>query len=203
MPAATLEAASLNDVLDHIAQKADHDDTPESLTLGEVLESVGRRTYGPLLLVVGLIAVSPLTALPGTTWFVAALTLLVAGQMALGLKHTWLPRSALQMRIPRDSVHNGVAAFRPWARGIDALLKPRLQFLSRPPFVSLVALLVIGAALVTFPLGLIPLAPIAPGLAVVFFGLGMTARDGVWLLLGMLVVGGAFWLAAPLVLRAF
>jgi hypothetical protein len=53
------------------------------------------------------------------------------------------------------------------------------------------------AALVTFPLGLIPLAPLLPGIAVVFFGLGMAARDGLWLLLGILAVGGAFWLARP------
>jgi hypothetical protein len=62
-----------------------------------------------------------------------------------------------------------------------------------------VALFCIAAALITFPLGLIPLAPIVPGLAVVFFGLGMTAHDGLWLSLGMLVLGAAFWLAAPLV----
>jgi hypothetical protein len=46
---------------------------------------------------------------------------------------------------------------------------------------------------------LIPFAPLAPGLAVVFFGLGMTARDGLWLALGTAVVGGAFWLAKPLI----
>ena len=51
--------------------------------------------------------------------------------------------------------------------------------------------------LVTFPLGLIPLAPLVPGFAVVAFGLGMTARDGLWLLIGGLIVGGAFWLALP------
>lgn len=195
MPKPSREPATLNDVLDDIAQKADHDDTPESLTLGEVLESVGRRTYGPLLLVIGLVAVSPLTVLPGATWFVAALTLIVAGQMALGMRRTWLPRQALRMQLPRDGVHKGVEAFRPWARRIDALLKPRLTFLARPPFVNLVALLVIAAALITFPLGLIPFAPILPGVAVVFFGLGMTARDGLWLLLGAAVVSGAFWLA--------
>lgn len=199
MPPPHPEPLSLNDVLDDIAYKADNDDTPEKLTLGEVLDSVGRRTYGPILLVIGLIAVSPLTALPGTTWFVAALTLLVAGQMALGMKRIWLPRKARDMGVPRDSVKGMVEQGRRFANGIDGLLKPRLIFLSRPPFVNLVALLVIGAALLTFPLGLIPLAPLAPGMAVVFFGLGMTARDGLWLLLGALAVGGAMWLALPLI----
>jgi len=39
--------------------------------------------------------------------------------------------------------------------------------------------------------------PLIPGIAIVAFGLGMTARDGVWLTLGVLVVSGAFWLAIP------
>lgn len=199
MPPPHPEPLSFNDVLDDIAYKADNDDTPDKLTLGEVLDSVGRRTYGPLLLVIGLIAVSPLTALPGTTWFVAVLTLLVAGQMALGMKRIWLPRKARDMGLPPEGLKGAVEKSRGVARVVDALLKPRLTFLSKPPFVNLVALLVIGAALITFPLGLIPLAPLAPGLAVVFFGLGMTARDGLWLLLGTLAVGGAFWLALPLI----
>jgi len=199
MPPPHAEPANLNDVLDDIAYKAANDDSPDKLTLGEVLDSVGRRTYGPLLLVIGLIAVSPLTALPGTTWAVAALTLLVAGQMALGFKGFWLPRGARDMELPRAGVTGAVAKCRGVAKAVDVLLKPRLTFLSKPPFVNVIALFVIGAALVTFPLGLIPLAPIAPGLAVVFFGLGMTARDGLWLLLGALVVGGAFWLSLPLI----
>ncbi|WP_167755686.1 exopolysaccharide biosynthesis protein [Vitreimonas flagellata] len=199
MPPPHPEPLSFNEVLDDIAYKADNDDTPDKLTLGEVLDSVGRRTYGPLLLVIGLIAVSPLTALPGTTWLVAVLTLLVAGQMALGMKRIWLPRKARDMSLPPEGVKGAVEKSRGVAKVVDTLLKPRLTFLSKPPFVNLVALLVIGAALITFPLGLIPLAPLAPGLAVVFFGLGMTARDGLWLLLGTLAVGGAFWLAFPLI----
>lgn len=155
-------------MLDEIAYKVDHDDTADSLTLGEIFESVGRRSYGPLLLVIGLFAISPATVLPGMTWFAAALTLLVAGQMALGMKRIWLPRRALSAELPREAVHEGLAKARPIARRIDGVLKPRLTFLAKPPFVNLVALFCIAAALITFPLGLVPLAPLAPGLAVVF-----------------------------------
>jgi hypothetical protein len=193
------EPSSLNDVLDEIAYKADHDETPEDLTFGEILDSVGRRSYGPLLLVIGLFAISPATVVPGMTWFAAALTLLVAGQMALGLRRTWLPGKALRMQIKREEVHAFVQKSRGVAKTIDGLLKPRLKVLSGPPFVNVIAVLCIGAALVTFPLGLIPFAPLAPGLAVVFFGLGMTARDGVWLLLGTAVVVGAFYLATKVI----
>lgn len=78
---------------------------------------------------------------------------------------------------------------------------PARGFLAAPPFVTPVALCVAAAALATFPLSFIPFAPLAPGIAVVLFGLGMTARDGVCLSLGMALTAGAFWLALPLVFR--
>ena len=194
-----VEPSNHEDVLDEIAAKCDNDSTPDTLTLDEILESVGRRSYGPLLLVIGLFAISPATILPGMTWFAAALTLLVAGQMALGRPRIWLPKKALQAQLPRDAVRSGVEKGRGAAKVIDKLLKPRLTVLSKPPFVNLVALMVIAAALITFPLGLIPLAPLAPGLAVVFFGLGMVARDGLWLALGTAVIAGTIWLTKPLI----
>ncbi len=192
-------AANLTDVLDDIEHKVDGDPSPESLTVDEVLSSVGRRSYGPLLLVIGLFTISPATVVPGLTWFGAALTFLVAGQMALGMTHIWLPRAVSRIEVPRQGVLKGIAGARGLARRIDTVLKPRLTFLAKPPFVNLIALLIIAAALITFPLGLIPLAPLAPGLAVVFFGLGMTAQDGLWLAFGAGALGVAGWLAAPLI----
>ena len=192
------EPATLSDVLDDIAGKVD-DGVGTHLTVGDILDSVGRRSYGPLLLVVGLFAISPATIVPGMTWFAAAVTLLVAGQMALGMRRTWLPRGALQAELRREALRSGVDKGRSFAKWVDRLLKPRLTFLTKPPFVNLVALLCICAALITFPLGLIPFAPLAPGFAVVFFGLGMVARDGLWLALGTGAVVGAFWLAKPMI----
>ncbi|MBL8536742.1 MAG: exopolysaccharide biosynthesis protein [Hyphomonadaceae bacterium] len=201
LDAASDEPSSLSEVLDEVQQEVgDERLTPPEMTLGELLNAVGRQSYGPLLLIIGLFAISPATIMPGMTWLAAALTLIVAGQMAFGMKHMWLPSWALRAKAPRSMVRLGVREARDWSGRIDGLLRPRLTFLVKPPFVNLVALLCIAAAVITFPLGLIPLAPLAPGLAVVFFGLGMVARDGLWLGLGAGAVGGAFWLAAPLVL---
>lgn len=191
---------NLTDVLDEIATKVDGDAPTRPLTLGEVLNAFGRRSYGPLLLVIGLFAISPATVVPGMTWFAAALTLLVAGQMALGLPRIWLPRQALAIELPRGGVHDGLSKSRGLAKRVDGLLRPRLTFLSHPPFANLVALLCIAAALLTFPLGLVPIAPLVPGIAIVFFALGTVARDGLWLLLGTGFVSGAIWLAGIVIL---
>jgi hypothetical protein len=119
--------------------------------------------------------------------------------MALGLPRIWLPRWVLGLRIGRRDVHAGVEQSRPAARWVDHLLRRRLEFLSQPPFVNVIALLVIVAALITFPLGLVPLAPIIPGFAVVLIGLGMTARDGLWLSLGVILICAALWLSRALI----
>lgn len=190
------EREDLCSLLDRLCEtvSCNPEEGAERVTLGDVLDKVGRWSYGPVLLLIGLFSVSPLTAIPGATWAAAAVTFLVAGQMLIGRPNPWLPRAARNTQVSRRLLVSGVDKARPLARRIDAMLKPRFEILSHPPFVNVVALMVMAAALVTIPLGLVPLAPIAPGLAVVLFGLGMTARDGLVLALGTAAVGGALWL---------
>jgi len=191
----------LADVLDELSHNVNRDSELRGIRLGVLLSAVGRRSYGPILLLLGLIAISPLTALPFTTTIVAAITLLIAVQMALGFKRPWLPKPVLDLRVPRRAFFAFLDRARPTVERVDGvLLHERWTFMTVPLFVNLIALCVCAAALITFPLSLIPLAPLAPGLAIVLFGLGMTARDGVWLSIGIVLTLGAIWLAAPLIL---
>jgi hypothetical protein len=191
----------LADVLDELSHNVNRESDLKGIRLGVLLSAVGRRSYGPLLLLLGLIAISPLTALPFTTTIVAAITLLIAGQMAFGLKRPWLPKFVLNIRVPRKAFFRFLDRARPQVDRLDGVvLRERWTFMTVPLFVNAVALCVCAAALITFPLSIIPLAPLAPGVAIVLFGLGMTARDGVWLSIGILFTLGAFWLAAPLIL---
>lgn len=157
----------------------------------ELLNAVGRRAYGPLLLSIGLFSISPVTAIPGLTWASAAVAALIAGQMALGMKLPWLPRRMLDANAPCGPLLRFIKHARPTARVIDRFIRPRFTFLAAPPFVNLIALLCLGAALITIPLGLVPFAPIIPGLAILLFGLGMTAKDGLLLMFGVASVAGA------------
>lgn len=190
----------LSDVFDELNHNVNRESELESVRLGVLLSAVGRRSYGPLLLIIGLFAISPATIVPGMTTVVAAITLLIAAQMALGLKRPWLPKRVLDIRLPRRPFFQFLDRARPAVDHVDGVwLRPRWEFMSAPPFLVLVALCVMAAALITFPLSLIPFAPLAPGFAVVLFGLGMTARDGVWLSAGILITAAAFWLAIPLI----
>ena len=190
----------LADVFDELNNSVNRESENANVRLGVLLNAVGRRSYGPLLLIIGLFAISPATILPGMTSVAAAITIIVAGQMAAALQRPWLPRFVLNLKVPRKPFLQFLDKARPTMERIDGVwLRERLTFMTVPLCVNLVALCVIAASLITFPLSLIPFAPLAPGVAVVMFGLGMTARDGLWLLAGILATAGAFFLAFPMV----
>jgi hypothetical protein len=150
----------------------------ETVTLGQLMHIVERRSFGAVILLLGLIAVSPLTIVPGATWTVAAATLLFSVQLL------------------RPALESFVKASRKMAHIADSVTAPRLGFLTRPPFVIGVAVVCILASLVTFPLGLVPLAPLLPGISILLMGIGLTARDGVFLLLSTLAMVGSILLVA-------
>ena len=166
----------------------------ETVHIGALLDAIGRRAYGPLLLAIGLFAISPLTVVPGLTWATAALTFVIAAQLAIGLKRPWVPRQALEITVPKQPLDKAIRALRPWAARVDKIVRPRFVALADPPWVNLAGVLAMAAAAVTIPLGFIPFAPIVPGIAIVLLGLGVTARDGLLLSYGAAAMAGAGWL---------
>ena len=177
----------------------------ETVPVGDLLNAVGRRSYGPVLLLLGFIAIGPLTIIPGASVLVALVTLIFALQMAIGRPYPWIPKKALDFSFPRKHLIQGVAMLDKYVVQVDRFLKPRLTFLTNAPFVQIVALACVGAALVTLPLSFIPLGPLIPSLTVLLFGLAVTARDGfVLLLAGASLVGACYlllrvWAVLPFV----
>ena len=185
---------NLGSLLDSLREQT----SGEKVSVGAMLDAVGRRSYGPLLLLLGFVSISPLTIIPGANWLVALIILLIAGQIVFGLKYPWVPRRILDFEFPRSALILGVEQAHPYVSQVDRFLKPRLAFLTEPPFVQLVALICIAAALVSFPLGLIPFGPVLPGLTVLLFGLALTARDGFVLIPAALGLAGSCYLVIRL-----
>ncbi|MEL6664985.1 MAG: exopolysaccharide biosynthesis protein [Pseudomonadota bacterium] len=163
----------------------------DSVSVGDLLNAVGRRSYGPVILLLGFIAISPLTIIPGASVLVALITLIFTLQMVFGRPYPWIPKKALDFSFPRKHMVSGVEMADKYVVQIDRFLKPRLGFLTRPPFVNLVALACVGAALVTLPLSFIPFGPVVPSLAILLFGLAITARDGFIIILAGASLAGA------------
>ena len=72
---------NIEDLLDAIEKASDKD---KDLALGDVLDSVGHRSFGPLLLLAGLVMAAPgIGDIPGIPTATGIFTALVAGQMII------------------------------------------------------------------------------------------------------------------------
>lgn len=188
---------SLCELLDRLANETEG----EYVTVRQLLDVVRSRSFGPVIFLLGFIAVSPLTIIPGATWAVAVVTLIFTTQIVLGFDHPWLPSRLLEFRFKRDHLLQGTKGARGWAEVFDRILQPRLPFLTRKPFLQIIALICVVAALITIPLGIVPFGPLLPGLTILIFGLGLMARDGAVILLAGTSLFGALLLVERLAER--
>lgn len=193
-PATDGEVHNLRGVLDQLEHAAAKAGPEGQVSVALVMERLGARSFGPLLLVPGLIGVSPIGAIPGLPAVMAAIAFLVAAQILIGMDHAWLPGALLRRSMPGKRLQQACSAISPYVRFVDRFLWPRLTFLTRGPFLFVMALLCLVVAAVTPIIELVPFAGIVPNAAIVAFGLALTAHDGVWALIATIITGGSFYL---------
>ena len=103
------DPTNLEQLLDQLERAAGGEVQPETqVSLALLVEAVGERAFGPLLVIAGLITVMPLIGdIPGVPTLMALLVALSAGQLLLQRKRLWLPdwmlrRSLSQRHFLRD-----------------------------------------------------------------------------------------------------
>lgn len=174
--------------------------SPEKVSVGHLIDAIGSRSYGPLLLLAGIIALSPLTGIPGVATVISIYVVLVSVQLLIGRKHFWLPRWALKRQVPRGKLRKSLRMLHPTARFVDRFLKPRLTFLTKGIFQHITALLCIGVAVCMPVLDLVPFANTTAGAAMTAFAISLIARDGLIFLLASGFYCGIVWLLISLLL---
>ena len=175
----------LEDVIDHIIECCIRSGPLHQgrVCVSDLMDAIGERSFGPLLLVPSLIAVSPVGAIPGLPAITSVVIVLVSAQILVRHEHVWIPGWLARRSIDAGKMEKGLTKFKPVARFVDHMLLPRLPWLTRGPFFYAIALLCLLIGLVTPILELVPLGGIPPNAAVVAFSLAIVARDGVWALL--------------------
>lgn len=163
------------------------------VSVDDVLDATGRRSFGPMLLVAGLITLAPLIGdIPGMPTLMALLVLLTAGQLLAGRQHFWLPGWLLKRNISRKTFDKALPYLKKPARWVDKLLRVRLPWLTGYWGSRLTALVGIAIALAMPPMEFIPFTANGAGLALALLGLGLVARDGLVLLIGFTLTVGTF-----------
>lgn len=174
-------ARDLEELLEQIATTAHSDHT--RVTLGDILEAVGTRSFSPLLMLTGTLLVSPLSGIPLFPSTMAFIVLLVSLQMLVGRRHFWLPRWLLMRTLERENLLRILEWLQTPCAFIDRYLQPRLLYLVRGPSQVLIALVCLLLAALMPVMELIPFSSSVAGFALCAFGLALVAHDGLMVLL--------------------
>lgn len=172
-----------------IQQIRDASESSGRVSIRDILDAVGRRSFGPILLFAGVVTLIPfIGGIPGVPTAVALLVLLVAAQLLAKRDRIWLPRWLLRGAVSRDKVLEALGWCEHPARWLDRLLKPRMQhFVQGTAFYVLTALCIAVAALMPV-MELIPFSAVAAGAALSAMGLSLIARDGLWAMIAICIV---------------
>jgi hypothetical protein len=191
MSTARNTASNLDALLDDTQAAADH--AGGEVTVGQIMDSIGRRSFGPLLLLPALIAFTPLGGVPLLPTALATITILIAAQMLIGMDHVWLPQAVQRRGVGAGKLDKSVDWLRPAARVVDKLIRPRLDQLTQPPFVQAAAFVCILVALTVPPLEIIPFGGTVSWAAIGLFGLALIAHDGLLVIVAFAFSLGAAW----------
>lgn len=166
---------TFSEVLESLGQGDD-----PKLTLDEVVEAFGDRGLGALILVLTLMALLPWP--PGGKAVFAVPIILLATELTLQHNEVWLPRWALRTSLSREAYRRAVAKILKPIRYVENLTRPRLHVLT-----GAIGEILMGTACVILAMIMalpVPFGDMLPGLAMVFFALGVMQKDGLAVIVG-------------------
>lgn len=166
-------------------------ESPETgMTLKDILVRLDERAFGTFLFILALPVSVPF--LYGVPQVVAVPMLMLAFQMMTGRKQPWLPSKMAGRTISKANLDRMAKGGRKWFGWLERFTAPRLSFLATP-----VAERVVGGVFCVFCISImvpLPATNTVPGIAIAIAAFGLMARDGVLVLLGLIL--GSLWVTA-------
>ena len=178
---------------------ADEAKARDGLTIGETLDMMGKAGFGFVMLLLSLPAMIPI---PGPFGFVFGSALaIVALQFSVGVRSLWLPEFLKNRRISTRAFDLLKQHVTPMVERIEHLVRPgRMKTLtgSHLPYVLALPVFALAVA-VALP---IPFGNLAPVAAICVMALGLIERDGLVVMIGLVLTLVALCVTAALILGA-
>ena len=164
--------------LQQLVDRLDTAATGERVDVECMMQAVGRSSFGALLLLGGLVTLSPLDIIPGIPTLIALAVLIVCVQLLSGRRHFWLPAWVLKRSIATQRFRRAMKWLHKPARFGDRLVRPRLTALTTDAAIKVMALGCIVVALAMPVMEVVPFSANLAGVALTAFGLAVIAHDG-------------------------
>nr|WP_314257305.1 exopolysaccharide biosynthesis protein [uncultured Devosia sp.] len=188
----TGDTGVLTELVDDLKQRVE---AGERISIGLIQRIAGGRAAGPILLLPALVVVSPLSAIPGVPTIVGLNTILVAGQVALGRDHLWLPNWLTKRAVPSKYGARLLKYLGRFSQVADGIAKPRAKAVIAPLTRRVGAGICVAVACLMPAMEIIPFTSTWAAGIIALYALAITARDGfltlAWLALVVAVVSVA------------
>ena len=167
---------------------ADEENGPHG-RLGDIIDRLDERAYGFLILLLALPCCLPFVYI--LPQIVALPMLALAAQMAIGRRHPWLPKALHDRSFSIPAFEKVLARASRYVGFVERVSTPRLKPVTSHLGARIIGVLMIAPmASILIPL---PSTNTVPGIGVAVAALGLIERDGVLVILGLVI--GLAWVA--------
>jgi hypothetical protein len=187
------EGESIDEVIEELEEFAEH---RRRVCIADILDEFGHRSYGPFLVILPLIDISPIGAIPGVPSLLALMIAIVAVQLMLHRDHIWMPDFIQKRTIRGRKLAAALKKVEGVAHFLDSCCAGRLAWLAHGVPVRIAALCIVLLCLTVPPLELLPFAASVPMIAIAAFGVALTVRDGLLMIVAASLTLGAFGFGA-------
>ena len=191
--------APLGALADELKSQADG----QKVSAGDMLDAAGRSAYGPLLMLIALVNISPIGSIPGVAVGSGLLVVVLGGQMLISRGALWVPSWVERKTVESARVRKALEKVRPVLDWIDRIPRPRLQYLTQGAWAHGAGVGVIVMGLIMFPMALVPWGVLAPAIPLLVLGLALMARDGLLMAVALAMMVAAVAVSGYLAYATF
>ena len=171
-------------ILDSLVEKMEEKD---SISLKELIEILGKRVFGILILVFCIPNCLPIPNIAGLSALTGIPICILGIQMLVGKVHPWFPAALAKKQFSSKRIESMLKHAIPIILKLELFLHPRLQVMSTDFMQRLFGIVfIILATIMSLP---IPFGNMLPGVAMALIAIGLSEGDGGVIVLGL--VGAA------------
>jgi hypothetical protein len=167
----------------------------DRVSFGNMLDALGERSFGLLLILLALPNCIPFPGVPGVSFATGMAILYISVQLILARDEPTLPKWVSRKSFTRGQLTRFIQKTTPLLRWLEKPIRPRLSVMVAGPgerIIGIVAL--IHAITLALP---IPMGNLPQGIALILLALALIELDGLMAIVGYLAsIAAVAWLAA-------
>ena len=155
----------------------------DTVTVRQLTKALGYRALGLLIFIFAIPNIFIVMLIPGSSLILGVFLIFLSLQLVLRCQKIFLPKVILEKKVLKNTLIHILEKTRPYLEKIENSLKPRMEFLDKPFFQSILGCVcVLLSVIIAMPLFL---SNFLPGIALTLIGIGLIERDGLVILIGV------------------